>query len=490
MSEIERRTGPANEAPLQRAGDYVLYWMTSARRPQHNFALDRAVDRARELGKPLVVLEALRCDYRWASDRLHHFVLDGMADNAAAFERTGILYHPYVEPERGTGRGLLEALAKRACIVVTDEFPGFFLPRMVGAAAAKLSVRLETVDSNGIVPLRAPGRTFSTAHSFRRWLQKELADHLAERPRTRLPRAGTLERLPSLPPAVLRRWPAAKATLLDPVSRSVAALPIDHEVARPADVSGGFRAGRARLRRFVEERLGRYKDLRNDPEAHVTSGLSSYLHFGHVAAHEVLAAVIEREGWNADRLSTRTDGSREGWWGMSPESEAFLDQLVTWRELGYNTAFTVENYERFESLPPWALTTLEEHWNDPRPHRTTPAQFERAATHDPLWNAAQRQLVREGHIHNYLRMLWGKKILEWSDTPLRALDTMIHLNNKYALDGRDPNSSSGIFWVLGRYDRPWGPERPIFGKVRYMSSENTARKVGVKTYVRQYAAAG
>jgi deoxyribodipyrimidine photo-lyase len=144
------------------------------------------------------------------------------------------------------------------------------------------------------------------------------------------------------------------------------------------------------------------------------------------------------------------------------------------------------DFDRFESLPPWAIATLEKHAADGREHRYTLEQFTMAATHDPLWNAAQRQLATEGRLHNYLRMLWGKKILEWSASPREALAVMIELNNRLALDGRDPNSYSGIFWVLGRYDRPWGPERPVFGTIRYMSSANTARKLRVKEYLRRY----
>jgi deoxyribodipyrimidine photo-lyase len=172
---------------------------------------------------------------------------------------------------------------------------------------------------------------------------------------------------------------------------------------------------------------------------------------------------------------------------MSPGSEAFLDPLVTWRELGFNMCWQRPAYDRYRSLPAWARRTLAEHGRDRRPWLYDLAALEAGRTHDPLWNAAQGQLVREGRIHNYLRMLWGKKILEWSATPRAALAAMIELNNKYALDGRDPNSYTGIFWVLGRYDRAWGPERPIFGKVRYMSSESTARKARVRRYIERYA---
>jgi len=173
---------------------------------------------------------------------------------------------------------------------------------------------------------------------------------------------------------------------------------------------------------------------------------------------------------------------------MSPTAEGFLDELITWREVGYNFSSHRNDYDKFESLPEWAQKTLKLHARDERARLYVLEQFEKAQTHDPLWNAAQTQLVREGRIHNYLRMLWGKKILEWSKSPQRAAETMIHLNNKYGLDGRNPNSYSGIFWVLGRYDRPWGPERPIFGTIRYMSSENTIRKVSVKKYIQKYSA--
>jgi deoxyribodipyrimidine photo-lyase len=171
---------------------------------------------------------------------------------------------------------------------------------------------------------------------------------------------------------------------------------------------------------------------------------------------------------------------------MSQAAEAFLDQLVTWRELGFNFCSRRDDYDRFDSLPDWARRSLAEHAADPREHVYSVDELAAARTHDPLWNAAQRQLVREGRIHNYLRMLWGKKILQWARSPEDALEAMIELNNRYALDGRDPNSYSGISWVLGRFDRPWAPERPIFGKIRYMSSENTARKLKVKEYIRRY----
>ncbi|MGE5233587.1 MAG: deoxyribodipyrimidine photolyase [Acidobacteriota bacterium] len=480
------RVQAANDAPVRGDGELVLYWMIAARRTGWSFALERATEWARELRLPLVVLEALRCDYRWASDRLHRFVVDGMADNAARLARHGALYHPYVEPRVGAGRGLVAALAARAAVVVTDDFPCFFLPRMVVAAARQCAVRLEAVDGNGLLPLRASGHAFERAVDLRRFLQRELPAHLDAMPRADPLAGADLPRLAELPAEIRRRWPATELGDLAGAPL-LAGLPIDHEVA-PVALRGGERAARRRLRRFVESGLASYGALRERPLAETSSGLSPYLHFGHLAAHEVFTVVAARENWNLSRLGVETRGRREGWWGMSAPAEAFLDQLVTWRELGFNGCCHRADYDRYESLPAWARATLERHAADPRPWTYSLADLAAARTHDRLWNAAQRQLRGEGVIHNYLRMLWGKKILEWSPTPRAALATMIELNDRWALDGRDPNSYSGISWCLGRYDRPW-PERQIFGTVRSMSSASTLRKLDLGDYLARWGEA-
>ncbi|MBK9037544.1 MAG: deoxyribodipyrimidine photolyase [Myxococcales bacterium] len=488
MPEIprERLTVVADRPDRARAA-YVLYWMIGARRATASFALDHAVARATALGLPLLVFEPLRVGYRWASDRMHRFVLDGMAANAAAFAAAGVTYYPYVEPTPGAGRGLLAALAARAAVVITDEQPGFFLPAMVAAAGRQLDGRLELIDGVGLLPLRAHGRAFATAAAFRWHWQKVLGAHLGHGPSPRpLARAAATLGGAAIPGAILRRWPAATAALL--AGAGLDRLPIDHAVG-PVDDRGGAPAAAAVLRSFVATRLPRYADARNQPEVAAASGLSPYLHFGHMGAHTIVDAVWRSAGWSPAALAgQRATGSRDGWWGLPPPAEAFMDELFTWRELGHGFCHYRPDYDQYDALPPWARTSLDAHAGDPRPHRYTLAELERAATHDPLWNAAQRQLVAEGRIHNYLRMLWGKKILEWSPSPRAALAALIELNNKYALDGRDPNSYSGIFWTLGRFDRPWGPERPIFGVIRYMSSDNTARKVRVKRYLERWSA--
>jgi deoxyribodipyrimidine photo-lyase len=483
VPEIRVRT--CNPLPARHDGKFILYWMIAARRTTWNFALDRAIEWAGKLRKPLVVLEALRCNYRWASDRLHSFLIDGMADNACRLEGTGVLYYPFLEFEPNAGEGLLSAMAAHACVVVTDDYPCFFLPRMVAAAAERVLIRMEAVDSNGLLPMRVADRAFSTAHSFRRFLQKNLALHLCELPRANALADADFPTAPGIPREVAVRWPAVSADLLNRQYSFLAGVPMNHKVP-PVAARGGNTAACARLKGFLRNKLDSYLDERNEPEQNATSGLSPYLHFGHISAHQMLSEITQHEGWTPNHLAVRATGSRSGWWGASQGVEAFLDQLITWRELGFNFCCQRGDYDKFTSLPEWALKTLRQHARDERPHVYTLDEFDRAETHDPLWNAAQTQLLREGQVHNYLRMLWGKKILEWTRTPEEALEIMVEMNNKYALDGRDPNSYSGIFWCLGRYDRPWGPERPIFGTVRYMSSENTARKFQLKDYVRRY----
>jgi len=481
----EERIVRLNNAPVNREGEFVLYWMTAFRRARWNFSLDRAVCWARELNKPLVVLEGLRCDYQWASERHHSFILNGMRDNQASFENTDALYFPFVERFRNEGKGLLNVLASRACIVIADECPIFFLPRMVRAASRELPVGMEAVDSNGLLPIGITDRVFLTAHSFRRFLQLQLPRFLEQSPEPNPFSGAPIPRLERLPAEITRKWPVAPREIIDLAPGALEDLPIDHGVG-PVKLRGGAFAAGARLREFLEYKLERYHRERNHPDEDVSSGLSPYLHFGHISVHEIFRALAEAEHWTSVRLFPRASGQREGWWGMSEGGEAFLDQLITWREIGFNMCSKRDDYDRFESLPLWAREELAAHEKDARAYLYTLEEFETARTHDPLWNAAQRQLLLEGCMHNYLRMLWGKKILEWTSSPRQALEVMIELNNKYALDGRDPNSYTGIFWVLGRYDRPFGPARPIFGKIRYMSSGSVGKRIRLKEYLRLY----
>jgi deoxyribodipyrimidine photo-lyase len=482
----EDRIQACNARDVNGAGDYVLYWMIAARRRHFNFALQRAVYWAVELRKPLLIVEALSRSYPWASERLHTPILQGMANNLRDFEGSGVHYHPFVERYTGHGKGMIVALARRSCLVIADDYPAFVIPHWIETVAAGSPVKMEKIDSNGLFPMRSTDRVFTTAFSFRRFLQSQLSVHLG-----RFPLADPLAdvELPSvhLPKAFSKKWPATPIEDLAHPDRLCAEIQVEREVRAIDSFAGGSDAARQRVKHFVRSGLNGYGESRNDLSDNSSSRLSPYLHFGHLSAHELFLAVTGSVRWSPSRIHGKATGKREGWWNAGPDVEAFLDQLITWRELGFNMCAHNSAYDSFKSLPDWAIQTLTAHKGDARPVKYKPQQFEDAATDDDLWNAAQTQLREEGRIHNYLRMLWGKKILEWSRTPEEALRTMIDLNNKYALDGRDPNSYTGIFWVLGRYDRPWFPERPIFGTVRYMSSANTARKMNVRDYLRLYS---
>lgn len=484
VPQVRIRRG--KDVPLRRDGRWVLYWMSSFRRTRYNFALDRAIEHAKDLGKPLLVFEPLRLFYPDANDRLHTFMLQGMAENVRRFADSPVRYFPYVEQTRGAGAGLLDALAKEACVVVGDDWPCYVVPQIHAAVAQRLDVCCELVDSNGLWPLAATDRAFTTAHSFRLHLQKHLTPHLLEFP-TDSPLQALDLPAASLPATITSRWEPASDELLSASGRALARLPIDHAVA-PAQMKGGQEAAGKRLSLFLAEKLADYPDARNQPDLDGTSRLSPYLHFGQLSVHQVFAELARQEQWTPRLLGSSVGGAKAGWWRMSAAAEAFLDELVTWRELAFNiAALRPDDCCTMDSLPEFARTTLALHAADPRPYLYTLEQLEHSQTHDQLWNAAQRQLVRDGWMHNYLRMLWGKKILEWSPSPKEALNRMEALMNRYCLDGRDPCSYGGYLWVLGRCDRAWGPERPIFGSVRYMSSENTARKVSVKQYLKTYS---
>ena len=483
MSPVpEDRLQDRNEAPVRPERAFVLYWMIAARRSRWNFGLQRSIEWARELGLPLVILEPLRAGYRWSSERHHRFLIEGMRDNQSAFASKPVTYHPYVEPVAGEGQGLLEALAAKAAVVVTDESPMFFLPRMIDAAARKLDVRLESVDGVGILPLRAPDKTFARAYDFRRYLHKNLVPHLGAGPsrdplaRKELPTPIELDR------DVLKRWPAAD---LEALLKPGGLDDIDFECSvPPVDFEGGSRSGERTLKAFLGGCLNTYADARGQVD--VSSRLSSHLHFGHVGSHQVFDVVARHAKWKPHQINTAFHGKNMGWWNASPDVDAFLDQLVTWRELGAQSAFGNGKFGTYAGLPDWARRTLAEHANDPRPHVYDLMAFDRAATHDDIWNAAQRQLRVEGRIENYLRMLWGKKILHWSASPEEGFAIALELNQRYAIDGRDPNSDSGIGWVFGLFDRAWGPEREVFGKIRYMTSDSTRRKLRLKPYLERF----
>jgi deoxyribodipyrimidine photo-lyase len=480
VSYKEARLRRLNPAKIRPAGDYVLYWIQAYRRLERNHALDYAARCANELKKPLVAYEGLRLDYPWASRRLHRFALDGMRANRATAAKLGLNYWPFVETPKAPARGLVRRLAERAALVITDDFPCFIVPDQSEALAGSVEVPVFAVDSNGIVPLSLLGAPVSAAAHLRPRLHKAFADAWPHRA-ARKPRLEDAAAQRVAPPFDL--WRA------DEVDAFVAGLPLD-PLPPVAETPGGSKAARARLDTFLDQRLRGYAEERSQPmplEGGHASGLSAYLHFGHISIEEVVERTLLTTGeWTPAELRLHARGKREGFFGDDADVNAFLDEAITWRDVGFQWHFTrrrdTESLDK--ALPAWALGTLLAHARDERAYRYSPEEWEAGATHDPLWNAAQRELAATGTIHNYLRMLWGKKVIEWSESPSAAYATLVHLNNKYALDGRDPNSYTGILWCFGAFDRPWAPERPVLGTLRYMSSANTARKFDLKPYLR------
>jgi deoxyribodipyrimidine photo-lyase len=240
---------------------------------------------------------------------------------------------------------------------------------------------------------------------------------------------------------------------------------------KPVDTfTGGAKAARTRLRDFVEHELADYEKARNKPEVKGTSRLSPYLHFGNISPVRIVLDV---------------NRAVERGWARAGAAESYLNEMIGWRELSALFVRHNEHYDSWECAEPWARRTLEEHARDLRPRRYSLAELERGRTYDELWNAAQMEMVRGGWMHNYMRMYWAKKILEWAPNPATAFDWAVILNDKYELDGRDPNGYAGIAWaIVGKHDRPWF-DRPIFGTVRYMSGGSTGRKFDSAEYIEQ-----
>lgn len=494
-TKLAERARALNTKPLNSEGKYVLYWMIANRRFHCNAALEYAAHVAHQQNVPLIVLEEISTRHDFANDRITAFVVQGMLDNIRTFKENKIRYIPWVETPLSGKKGKLHELSKDAVIIISDEFPTYFPRKAAESAAKSLPCRFMIVDSNGVFPMSWTERPYPTAHGFRRFVHERFVECIETWP-SHMPVSSDhnlwMEDEDFTPLAERSNlgvtpfewlWRAGEqgSTGRDALST----LDIDHSVEPVKNVRGGRDTAVRMLREFLSNRLGRYHEDRNQVKNPATSGLSPWFHFGHLSTIEVVRRVIDSNGWMPDLINASRRGARAGWWGLPEPVEAFLDQIITWRELGFNNAFHNPNHNDFESLPNWAKITLSEHADDERTTYTL-EQIRNADTHDEIWNAAQRQLVRKGIIHNYLRMLWGKRILEWAASPEQAAKWMIELNDTYALDGRDPNSYTGIFWVLGRHDRAWGPERAIFGKIRYMSSENTRRKFDLKPYLQEF----
>jgi len=442
-----RRSGPPDPE-----GKCVVYWMQRGQRAIDNPALDFAIEAANCLRKPLVVFFGLVPFYPHANLRHYTFLVQGIPDLARRLERRGAGLVLRRFPDHHLVKFCEEV---RPCLVVGDENPLRETERWRVRAAERLRVPLWTVDADVIVPSRLLEKEHYAARTIRPRIREHLDEFLAP---------------PANPKAEIAWQQPQSVASLPSHFDFLEGFPIDRSVEPNATSRGGTDEALHALSRFVRHRLKGYAVERNRPEIEGTSQLSPYLHFGQIGPHTIATMVKHADALRADR-------------------DAFLEELIVRRELAVNFVRFNPRYDRLDSCEPWALRTLKEHRRDGREHVYSERQIENAETHDPLWNAAQKQMVLGGWMHGYLRMYWAKKILEWTPSPEEAFDIAVRLNDRYELDGRDPNGYAGVAWAIGgKHDRAWGPERPYFGKIRYMSYQSTSRKFDSKRYIKQVEA--
>jgi deoxyribodipyrimidine photo-lyase len=438
-----------NAAPENGRGRYVLYWMQQSQRAHSNPALEHALSRANALGHPVVVVFGLHTAYPEANERHFAFMLEGLAETAADLRERGIQL--VVRLQRPDEACL--ALAPQAVVIVCDRGYLRHQKRWRKKVAREAGCQVIQVEGDVVVPVdRVSGKREYAARTLRPKIDRLREAFLGD----------TTPRAAARPSLGLRIRSDVDVCDPDGVLRRV---DIDRSVRRTARLRGGTAEGRRRLGQFLRHGLDGYAQARNDPADPQCSNLSPYLHFGQISPVEVARKARAARGGDED------------------DRAAFLEELVVRRELAINFVHFEPDYDRYRCLPSWARNTLAKHAGDTREHTYTRRELERAATHDRYWNAAMIEMVRTGYMHNYMRMYWGKKIIEWSNTPEHAYRTALALNNRYFIDGRDPGSYAGVGWVFGLHDRPW-TERPIFGTVRYMSAAGLERKFDIEAYVR------
>ena len=440
---------------MRRNARYVLYWSQMNRRVENNHALAFAVGLANEIHLPTLYYEGLTCSYPYANDRLHAFILEAVPETQKRLQALGIGYVFYLRRRRSDPNDIVYRLASAAAAIVTDDYPTFIAAAHNLRVPPKVDVPYYAVDSSCIVPMNRFEKQEYAAYTIRPKIRKLLPEYLKPF-KLPAPQKHFTEPTPEFHVAVSEAE----------IPGLIASCEIDHSVKPSLTFTGGAKHAEKRLEHFLENNLRRYAREKNEPGAHATSNLSPYLHFGQISSLEVALAAKE----HAERHRVIAD--------------EFLEELIVRRELAFNFARFAARADSLGSIPKWARETLRAHAKDPRNHVYTREQFERAETQDALWNATQNELLLRGKIHGYYRMYWGKKIVEWSRTYEDALHTMIYLHDRYALDGRDPNTYTNILWCFGLHDRPW-PERPVFGTLRFMSLDGMKRKTGVEEYLRE-----
>jgi deoxyribodipyrimidine photo-lyase len=439
----KERVRNLNDRSVQ-AGRYVVYWMQASQRAEYNHALEFAVRQANALDKPLLVVFGITDRFPDANERHYFFMLEGLREVRASLEAKGIgLIIRHEEPPT-----VATESAGEACLVVVDRGYLRIQKRWRRAVARRITCPLVEVESDVVVPVElTSSREEYAAATIRPKIKRQLESHLLPFRHTR-PKHSSLKM-------------GFDTFDITDVGSAVARLSIDRSVAKSSFFRGGTSQAKRHLREFLRGRLDHFDDFRNDPSRDYLSNMSPYLHFGQISPLYIAQQVTGAGGKGA---------------------EAYLEELIVRRELSMNFVYYNPQYDSFDCLPDWAKRTLRQHRQDRREYIYTLKQLEAAGTHDPYWNAAQNEMRVTGKMHGYMRMYWGKKILEWTERPDDAFRIALHLNNKYEIDGRDANGFAGVAWCFGKHDRPWA-ERSIFGRVRYMNDKGLKRKFDIDAYV-------
>jgi deoxyribodipyrimidine photo-lyase len=450
-------THTVHETRIQRLNDlepqkgrYVLYWMQQSQRAEYNHALEYAVQLANALGQGVLVGFGLTEDYPEANLRHYTFMLEGLLETQASLYKRGIK----MIIRRGSPVDVALTLGTNASLIVCDR--GYLRHQKTWRTQVARSAPcgVVQVESDVVVPIEVVSQKAEyAARTIRPKIYQHLNDYL-------VPFKSSAVKKSSLGLKIKGMGITESAAILERLSVDRGISPVT------PFFKGGTSQGKARFHEFIKKRLCRYVENRNQPQTDDISHMSPYLHFGHLSP---LYLALQMKG--VDKR-------------LSEAREAYLEELIVRRELAMNFVNYTLNYDSYACIPQWAMKTLKQHQKDRREYTYSRGQLENAKTHDEYWNAAMREMKMTGFMHNYMRMYWGKKILEWSRTPEHAFRTMLAINNKYFLDGRDPNSYAGVSWVFGVHDRAWF-ERPIFGKIRYMAASGLERKCDIRGYVKK-----
>jgi len=428
-------------------GIYVLYWMQASVRNEYNHALEYSIQQANELKQPLIVMFVITDNYPEAKPRHYQFLIEGLCETHEKLAKRNI----NLIIRQGLPVSEVLRLCEEATILIVDRGYTKTLRRWRKLIAAQSACPVIQVESNIIVPVEiTSNKEEYSAATIRSKLNNVLDQYL-------VPLKKNVVQNPSLNYF-------SHSSDLDQIRDKLCKH--REELKCVIRYTGGTSKAMKLLEDFTQYKLNRYHKLKNDPTKDICSNMSPYLHFGQISPLQIVLQV------NATK---------------SPYKHTYLDELIIRRELAINFVTYNPFYDSIQGLPNWCRKTLDEHKDDPREYVYDLNEFEKGNTHDPYWNAAQQEMVITGKMHGYMRMYWGKKILEWCETPEEAYRIALYFNNKYELDGRGPNSYAGVAWCFGKHDRPW-KERPIFGKIRYMNARGLKRKFNIDQYVNKITA--